>query len=198
MVFKVGITGGIGSGKSMVCKVLEIMGYPVYYSDERAKWLMENNPVIRRELIAAFGESAFLDQTLNRSYLAQLVFSDPEKRDTINAIVHPVVRADFANWCSEQTSAIVFQESALLFEIGGYRLMDFNVLVTAPEYDRIGRVMQRDLLLEDEVKARIANQLSDEAKIPLADVVIENGHGQQILPQIEQLIQTLQKRTLST
>lgn len=174
------------------------MGYPVYYSDERAKWLMENNPVIRRELIAAFGESAFLDQTLNRSYLAQLVFSDPEKRDTINAIVHPVVRADFADWCTEQTSRVVFQESALLFETGGYRLMDFNVLVTAPEYDRIGRVMQRDLLLEDEVKARIANQLSDTAKMPLADVVIENGHGQQILPQLEQLIQTLQQRTLST
>jgi dephospho-CoA kinase len=188
---RVGITGGIGSGKSLVCSALEAMGYPVYNSDLRARDLMESDSTIRKSLIEAFGPQAFAGETLNRSFLAEQVFRDPEKRRIINGIVHPVVRKDFARWADEQQSGIVFQESALLLETGGNRLLDYTVLVTAPVEERIRRVMQRDRIDEAAVRARIASQLSDEEKIPMADYVIENGSGSMVLPQINTLIDKL-------
>lgn len=194
---KVGITGGIGSGKSTVCAVLKEMGYPVYNSDERAKTIMETSPEVREQLIKTFGEQAFHDNQLNRPYLAQAIFNDPAKREQINTIVHPAVRADFQQWTTQQTSSIVFQESALLIETGGYRLLDFTVLVTAPEELRIKRVAKRDAADEDGVRSRINSQLPDEEKRKMADFVIVNDESSLLVPQINELIKELQKKQLS-
>ncbi|HLP55651.1 MAG TPA: dephospho-CoA kinase [Fluviicola sp.] len=192
---KVGITGGIGSGKSTVCAVLTEMGYPVYNSDERAKTIMETSPEVREQLIAAFGEETFHNNRLNRAYLAQLIFNDPVKREQINAIVHPAVRADFQQWAKKQKSAIVFQESALLIETGGYRLLDYTVLVTAPEELRIKRVLKRDVIVnEEDVRSRIQSQLSDEDKRKMADFVIENDEHELLVPQVNELLRKLLER----
>lgn len=189
--FNVGITGGIGSGKSTVCDILQAMNYPVYNSDQRAKELMESDPKIRQSLMDAFGEKVFDNGILNRSHLAKIIFNDPTKRDQINAIIHPAVRADFQNWSKQQTTAIVFQESALLFETGGYQLLDFNVLVVAPIEDRIQRVLKRDQTDLEAIQLRMNNQLADEEKIPLADFIIENGQHSVVLPQILLLLEKL-------
>ena len=192
---KVGITGGIGSGKSTVCAVLTEMGYPVYNSDERAKTIMETSPEVREQLIAAFGEETFHNNRLNRAYLAQLIFNDPTKREQINAIVHPAVRADFRHWATEQNSRIVFQESALLIETGGYRLLDYTVLVTAPEELRIKRVLKRDVIVnEEDVRSRIQSQLSDEDKRKMAGFVIENDEHELLVPQVNELLRKLLER----
>lgn len=189
--FNVGITGGIGSGKSTVCDILQAMNYPVYNSDQRAKDLMESDPQIRQSLIDAFGEKVFDHGVLNRSHLAKIIFNDPSKRDQINAIIHPAVRSDFQSWSKQQTTAIVFQESALLFETGGYQLLDFNVLVVAPIEDRIQRVLVRDQTDLEAIQLRMNNQLADEEKIPLADFIIENGQHSVVLPQILLLLEKL-------
>ncbi|MES2557624.1 MAG: dephospho-CoA kinase [Bacteroidota bacterium] len=188
---KVGITGGIGSGKSTVCAVLVAMGYPVYNSDERAKTIMETSPGVREQLITAFGEPTFENNQLNRTYLAQAIFNNPSKREQINAIVHPAVRADFQQWVIAQTSPIVFQESALLIETGGYRLLDYTVLVTAPEELRIQRVVKRDAADETAIRSRINSQLSDEEKRKSADFVITNDEQSLLLPQVNELLSLL-------
>jgi len=189
--FKVGITGGIGSGKSTVCAVLQAMNYPVYNSDQRAKELMESDPVIQQALIDTFGEKVVEKGTLNRSYLSKIIFSDPLQRERINNIVHPAVRADFISWSLRQNTAIVFQESALLFETGSYQLFDYNVLVVAPIEDRIQRVLLRDQTEREAIQLRMNNQLLDEEKMPLADFIIENSKQSVVLPQILQLLEEL-------
>jgi dephospho-CoA kinase len=188
---KVGITGGIGSGKSTVCAVLTAMGYPVYNSDERAKTIMETSPEVRQQLIAAFGEQTFHNNQLNRPFLAEAIFNNPAKREQINAIVHPAVRADFKQWTSAQTSSIVFQESALLIETGGYRLLDFTVLVTAPEELRLKRVLARDRADEEAIRSRIKSQLPDEEKRINADFVMVNDDQSLVVPQINELLKEL-------
>src|SRR3990167_5497792 len=143
---KVGITGGIGSGKSTVCAVLKAMGHPVYNSDERAKTIMETSSEVREQLISVFGEPTFENNQLNRPYLAQAIFNDPAKREQINAIVHPVVRTDFQQWANSQTSSIIFQESALLIETGGHRN---NKLKLVAYYFGSVMIMMIDGLLND-------------------------------------------------
>lgn len=191
---KVGITGGIGSGKSTVCAVLKEMGYPVYNSDERAKTIMETSPEVRKQLIAAFGEQTFLNNQLNRPFLAEAIFNDLAKREQINSIVHPAVRTDFQQWTAQQTSSIVIQESALLIETGGYRLLDFTVLVTAPEELRVQRALRRDAATnENDVRSRIKSQLSDEEKRKTADFVIVNDEQLLLVPQVNELITFIKK-----
>lgn len=182
--FKIGITGGIGSGKSIVSRVIRTLGYPVYDSDTRAKELMETNTEIREKLIEAFGEQSFHNDSINREYLAQRIFQHPSDREKINGIVHPVVRADFSKWATAQTSRFVFQESALLIETGGFRLLDVTILVVAPLEERIRRVAQRDNAPESAIRARIESQLSDSEKLPFAKYVIDNGGGQLVIPQV--------------
>ncbi len=168
------------------------MGYPVYNSDERAKTIMETSPEVRNQLIAAFGEQTFHSNQLNRPFLAQAIFNDPAKREQINAIVHPAVRTDFQQWATQQTSSIVFQESALLIETGGYRLLDFTVLVTAPEELRVQRVLRRDAATnENDVRSRINSQLSDEEKRKNAVFVIMNDEQSLLVPQINELLKKL-------
>lgn len=180
----IGITGGIGSGKSIVSKVLQLMGYPVYASDQRAKDLMHENKTLVNGLKALFGEEAYIHSTLNRSYLAAQIFKDDSKRIAMNQLVHPAVREDFRNWVNQQQSPLVFQESALLFETGNAAAFDAVLLVTAPEEVRMQRVKKRDLLSDDQVRARFDAQMPEEEKIKRTNYVIQNSGHQLLVPQI--------------
>lgn len=188
---KVGITGGIGSGKSMIGKVLTVLGYPVYYSDKEAKTLMNENEELKKELIAIFGEQAYVKNELNRPFLAQCIFSDPSLKDKMNALVHPKVRQRFNQWVSQQKAPIVFNEAAILFETGSYKQFDYTILVVADEELRIHRVQQRDQMNREEVLARMKNQWSDNDKVPLASFIIDNNANSLIVPQVLKVISTI-------
>jgi dephospho-CoA kinase len=171
----VGITGGIGSGKTSVIKKFEEIGVPIYIADERAKQLMQSSQVIKNKIIDTFGEDAYTNQgVLNRSYLAHKVFVDSDKLKALNAIVHPEVRKDFNKWVSEQHSAYVLYESALIFEHQQEGSFDTIILVTAPLEQRINRVMKRSQMSREEVIQRINKQLSDEEKAKKSDIIVEN------------------------
>ena len=187
----VGITGGIGSGKSSVCNVIEELGYPVYIADSAAKRLMQTDQGLIESISSEFGGSIYREGALDRTALAKVVFNASEKLQKLNALVHPVVAKDFEAWCQMQINEIVFKEAAILFETGGYKLVDKTVLVYAPEQDRISRVINRDNVTRDEVLARMKHQWTDERKIPLADHVIENYNGHLLIPQVIKLIKDL-------
>ena len=170
----VGLTGGIGSGKSTIAEYFKALGIPVYSSDARAKDLMESNGQLKVELIRLFGDKAYVNDCLNRTYIAELVFSNPELLDRLNTLVHPVVQADFMAWANLQNAPYVIQEAAVLFENGGYKNFDYTILVKAPLEERVRRVMVRDGVSREAVLSRIQNQRSDAQKEPLADFVIEN------------------------
>lgn len=188
---KIGITGGIGAGKTMVCSILENMGFPVYYSDEEAKKIVDSDPEIRRKLIDLLGSKVYSHKGLNRKFLADKIFKDDELREQVNAIIHPQVRSYFKIWADHQTTSIVFNEAAILFETGAYKNFDRMILITAPEELRIERVMNRDKVSKEEVISRLEKQWKDEQKIPLADFVIIND-GQPLLEQVVAIIDQLQ------
>jgi dephospho-CoA kinase len=190
---KVGITGGIGSGKSIVGKILEVMRFPVYYSDERSKEIVNTNSFVRQNLIKLMGENVYLNNQLNAPFLAKKIFEDDTIRLKVNEIIHPIVRQAFADWAETQNSSIVFNEAAILFETGAYQLMDATVLVTAPLELKINRVRERDRCSKEQVLERISKQWDDEQKIPLADFVLINDDIQPLLNQIEILIFQLYK-----
>lgn len=185
---KIGITGGIGSGKTVVGRILEALHYPVYYSDERSKEIVDTDPVIRGELIKLLGTEVYLGDKLNRPFLAEKIFKDNSIRLKVNAIIHPQVRKAFAEWAENQKSELVFNEAAILFETGAYKLMDANILVSAPEEVKIHRVMLRDKIAKEVVLERMSNQWTDEQKIPMADFVIINDDVQPLLKQVENTI----------
>lgn len=195
MAFTVGITGGIASGKTIVAKIFEILGYPVYYSDIRAKDLMNEDVVIKQGLRFLFGDEVYVNDTLNRPYLAEKIFNSPSLREKVNSIVHPVVRKDFEIWTAQQNSLLVFQESALLFETESYKSFDAVILVVADENLRIQRIVERDNISNEEAIKRIQAQLPDSEKRKRTKWVVENNEKQfvtqQILKLIEQLIAEL-------
>ena len=170
----VGLTGGIGSGKTTVAKAFEALGIPIYIADDEAKSLMNTSKVIKRKLIALFGEVAYKDNKLNRPYLAKAIFNDKALLEKMNAIVHPKVGKHFIKWKNKQKAAYVIKEAAILFENGSYKNYDYIITVTAPEKTRIERVLKRDNASVDKVKAIIANQWQDEEKVKLSDFVIVN------------------------
>lgn len=184
-MLKIGITGGIGSGKSTVCRVFSVMGIPVFEADKVARKLMDTDEEIHEKLVRLFGAAVYLpDQTVNRKYLAGIVFKDPSLLTKLNEIVHPVVRKTFFDWCEKQESPYIIHEAAILFESGFYKMMDKTITVVTSEDERIRRVMKRDGITMELVKERIKNQLSDEERIKLADFVIGNNDDQLIIPQI--------------
>lgn len=197
MKVRVGLTGGIGSGKSFVAQVIEKMGYPVYYSDTASKELVDSDPEIREALIALLGSEAYTDNGLNRSLLAARIFQSDALREKVNAIIHPRVRQYFDQWAAQVTSDIVFNEAAILFETGAYRNFTAMILVTAPEAMRVERVMKRDGSREDEVRQRMSKQWSDEQKMELAQHVIHND-GRPLLIQIEKIMDQLEEIHQST
>lgn len=187
----IGITGGIGSGKSIVAKILHEMGYPVYSSDQRAKDLMHEDASIVAGLKELFGEEAYVNQELNRSYIAAQIFKDESKRVAMNNLVHPAVRKDFKEWVERQNSPLVFQESALLFETGNYRSFDAVFLVSAPEEIRMKRVKERDHLSDEQVLSRFKAQMPEEEKRRLTNYVIDNSGNEFLIPQILKLIKEI-------
>ncbi|NQX76158.1 dephospho-CoA kinase [Gilvibacter sp.] len=174
-MISVGLTGGIGSGKTTVARFFEAIGIPIYFADDRAKALMVEDQELIASIKALLGDQAYTyDGRLNRAYIASQVFNDAKLLEALNALVHPAVGKDFKQWAQAQQSPYVIKEAAILFENGSYTHSDANILVTAPESIRLERVMSRDGASEEAVRARMQHQWPDEQKIPLADYVIEN------------------------
>ncbi|MGK6351228.1 dephospho-CoA kinase [Parapedobacter sp. DT-150] len=185
---KVGITGGIGSGKSVVCQILKVLGIPVFDADQEARRLMIADTSLVQAVQAAFGEEAYQqDGSLDRAYLAARVFNDSDQLKRLNALVHPVVIQAGEEWADKQDAPYTVKEAALLFESGSYKLNAYTILVTAPEAIRVKRVMQRDGVTADQVKARMERQWSDDQKKHLADFIIVNDDAQALIPQVLEL-----------
>jgi dephospho-CoA kinase len=170
----IGLTGGIGSGKTTVAQLFSELGVPIYIADTEAKKLMDSSKVIRRKLVALLGEDAYSGTKLNRKFVADKIFNDKFLLDAVNAVVHPKVAAHFKKWVSKQKATYVIKEAAILFENGSYKDCDMVILVTAPKQMRINRVMARDNTSKAEIEQRMNNQWSDEKKLKLADIIIEN------------------------
>ncbi|WP_293954914.1 MULTISPECIES: dephospho-CoA kinase [unclassified Sphingobacterium] len=190
---KIGITGGIGSGKTFICKLFKAMAVPVYNADEEAKKLMNTDIRIKERLIAEFGAETYPDGKLDRAFLAQRIFSDSAKLELVNGIIHPIVIQEAKEWAAQQKSRYTLKEAALLFESGSYKDLDYTILVTAPLSVRIQRVIKRDKVTEGQVMERINKQLSDEEKLKLADFVIVNDGTTPLLPQVWNLHQKFLK-----
>ena len=189
---KIGLTGGIGSGKTSIAQILAAMSYPVYYSDQRAKFLSDENPAIRNGLFDLFGDEAYIDGTLNRVFVSERIFSNPDLRLKVNEIIHPIVRKDFDDWAAQQTSSLIFNEAAILFETGAYQQFDAVLLVCAPEAVRIQRVMLRDHCSKASVEERIQSQWTDAQKRSLTKYCVENDGRQPILIQLEKILKELE------
>ena len=184
-MIKVGITGGIGSGKTTICHFFELLDIPVFTADTQAKRLMVTSPDIKNRLISILGKDIyFKDQSLDRKKIAKLIFNSPDLLSKINALVHPAVQKEFEKWCVKQNSHYVLFEAAILFECGLYKKMDINVLITASEENRINRVIIRDNISKKEVKSKIAKQWKDEKKEGYADYIIHNDNRELLIPQL--------------
>jgi len=187
----VGLTGGIGSGKSTTAAYFSELGIPCYIADDRAKELMTSSITIQQAIINEFGAESYINGNLNRPFLASIVFKDSGLLATLNAIVHPAVASDFRSWLLEQNSIYVIKEAAILFENGGAKLCDQVILVTAPKEIRVQRVIDRDKCTKEDVLERMSKQWSDAKKKPLADYIIENIEWKETSKQIEVLHQKL-------
>ncbi|HIZ32471.1 MAG TPA: dephospho-CoA kinase [Candidatus Bacteroides merdigallinarum] len=193
MAIKIGITGGIGSGKSVVAKLLAWMGIPVYQTDAEAKRLMLSDADIRRELTALVGSNAYNEKGLNKALLASYVFGNPEHTRQVNAIVHPKVRHDFRKWAGDNGRMMVALESAILLEAGFRNEVDKVVMVYAPQEVRIERAIRRDSATREQIEKRIRSQMSDESKREAADFVIVNDGETPLIPQVLSLISSLSR-----
>lgn len=183
-MIKVGLTGGIGSGKTTVATIFKTLGIPIYEADKEARRLMETNNEIISALIQKYGQEIYINNKLNKTLLSEIIFKNSDQLKHVNQIVHPVVRDDFMRWSEEQKAPYVIEEAAILFESGSDSVMDFVITVTAPESTRIERVKERDNLDKKQIIARINNQLPEETKVSWADFVIYNDNEQLIIPQI--------------
>lgn len=195
-MLKIGITGGIGSGKSTACKVFEILGIPVFYADDVAKQIMVIDPLLKSQVKETFGEESYLeDGSVNRKYLAQIVFNNEQELQKLNKLVHPAVFRAFDNWALGLTSKAPYlvKEAALLFESDSYKMCDQNILVTAPLEVKINRVMQRDHVNREEVEARMSKQWTDEEKIKFANFIIYNDEQHSVISQVLELHEIFRK-----
>lgn len=185
MAVTVGITGGIGSGKTTVCNVFRLLGVPVFEADAVAKKLVDTNKKIRTGLTDLYGPGIYTPNNgIDRKKLAAIIFNDDLQLKKVNALIHPVVREEFRNWLKKQDAPYVIHEAAILFESGFYKMMDFTILVSAPEKMRIGRVTKREGSTPEQVKERMAKQWSDEEKRKLATTEIVNDNRELIIPRI--------------
>jgi dephospho-CoA kinase len=191
---QVGVTGGIGAGKSMVCRIFKVLGIPVYDADSRAKQLMQESGTLRDKIIDSFGVQSYHDGKLNRTHLANLVFSDPKKVQQLNALVHPEVGRDFANWARlhEPRSPYVIKEAALLIESGSFEQLDFLIVVLAPIDLRIERTLNRDPHRDrNQVESIISKQIDDPERIKAADYLLHNDERIPVIQQVLELHQSL-------
>lgn len=183
-MLKVGVTGGIGSGKTTVCKIFETLGIPVYAADERAKALMQTDQTLIRSIKEIFGDAAYQSGRLNRAFIAAQVFESKPLLAQLNSIVHPAVAQDVLRWMQQQEGKpYMIEEAALLFESGSYKHFDKIITVVAPLSDRIARLKKRDMATDEQITARMNNQMSDEEKIKLSDFIIYNDMQHRLIEQ---------------
>lgn len=194
----VGLTGGIGSGKTTVAKEFKKLGVPIYIADDEAKKLMNTSKVIKRKLVELFGEEAYINEELNRPYLAKIIFNDESYLQKMNAIVHPRVAKHFEKWVKKQDSPYIIKEVAILFENGSYKHCDFIITVTAKIQTRIERLLKRDNTTVSKIEAIMKNQWQDDKKIALSDFVIKNNVLEDTVKQVQethnQLLNSIYKR----
>lgn len=189
---RVGITGGIGSGKTTACHIFEALGIPVYYADYWAKWLLENDPTLQKKVIALFGENAYINGKYNKALIAEIVFKTPQKRSELNAIAHPAVEQHSIEWHNQQRNVpYTLKEAALIVESGGHQWLDALIVVTAPEEIRINRIIQRDGITREAALQRMATQLPESEKIKYANFLIYNDGQKLLLPQVWSIHQKL-------
>lgn len=193
----VGLTGGIGSGKTFVSSLFQELGVPVYISDIEAKKLMHTQADVMKAIVKLFGKNAYEQGVLNRKFIASQVFVDKDKLEKLNAIVHPAVSHHFKNWYKEQKSDFVIKESAILFETKGNEYCDAVILVIAPEEVRISRVLERDKTTANEIRNRMNNQKADDEKIPLSDYIISNIDREETKNKVKEIYQLLSEQATS-
>lgn len=194
-MLKIGITGGIGSGKTTVCKVFQLLGVPVYYADEEAKKLLDADPDVKKSIVKTFGTDVTDDKGLiDRKKLASLVFNNKENLEKLNNIVHPAVANHFELWLQKNNTAkYILKEAAILFESGAYKMTDKVITVTAPLELKISRAMQRDKADRATIEQRIQNQISDEEKTKRSQFIIQNDELHLLIPQVIDIHQQLMK-----
>ncbi len=183
-MLKIGLTGGIGSGKSVVAQMFAVLGIPVYYADKASKRLMVEDEQLKSAIKHHFGESAYVGGVLNRKFLAELVFKDAEKLTLLNSLVHPATLTDASTWMQKQHAPYIIKEAALIFESGSNKSLDYVIGVDTPEEVRIKRVMARDNVPASQVKERMNKQMDEREKLRLCDYVIVNNEHQLIIPQV--------------
>ena len=183
-MLRIGLTGGIGSGKSTVARIFEVLGIPVYKADDEAKRLMTEDVTLRSNIISSFGEASYTNDILNRKYLSEQVFNDSEKIKLLNSLVHPATLKDAAEWMEKQKAPYVIKEAALIFESGSEKMLDYVIGVKAPLALRIERTIKRDNVTSERVQARIDLQMDEEEKLHLCDYIIVNDEKQMLIPQV--------------
>jgi dephospho-CoA kinase len=195
-MLKLGVTGGIGSGKSVICKILECFGIPIFRADDEGRRLLLENAGIQKQVVQLFGNNILKNGKPDPKKIASIVFNNPDKLKKLNNIIHPAISNAFFKWSSEfQSANCVVEEAAILFESGAEKNLDTVLLVTAPEELKIRRVMQRDNITETEIKKRMKFQWSDEKKIPKADFVLFNEENTLLTPQVIGILRKLHPET---
>ena len=181
---RIGLTGNIGSGKTIIASCFEVLNIPVFNTDNVAKLLMNNDVNLKQSLIAEFGKEVFLNNELNRKYLSKLAFNDDLVLKRLNALVHPVIQEDFEKWSIQQSGPYIIKEAAILFESNTYQSLDAIICISCPEEIRLKRILKRDDLSEKEVRQRMSHQWAEKKKISLSDYVITNDNTCLVMPQI--------------
>ncbi len=192
-MLKVGLTGGIGSGKSLVAEVFRLLGVPVLHADDTAKYLMENDEKLKQAIAQVFGSEVYQNGRLNRPFLASVVFNDKEKLEQLNSLVHPATIAYSNQWAAVQNADYIIKEAAIFFESGSYKEMDKMIGVYAPYELRLQRTMQRDKVSEEEVKKRMDKQMNEEEKMSRCDYIIKNDGTVSVIEQVLKLHDTLKQ-----
>ena len=186
-MLRIGITGGIGSGKSTVAGIFSVLGIPVYNADNASKRLMAEDENLKKNIISSFGESSYVNGTLNRKYLAAQVFNDSKKLILLNSLVHPATISDARQWMDQQKSVYVIKEAALIFESGSEKYLDYVIGVQSPSELRIERAMKRDNVTREEIEARMKLQMDEDEKMKRCNFIIVNDEQQMLIPQVNSL-----------
>ncbi|MDB5209124.1 MAG: dephospho-CoA kinase [Flavisolibacter sp.] len=195
MTLKIGLTGGIGSGKTTIAKIFELLNVPVYYADAASKRLYKIDKELMQKMKQHFGDDIYNKDELDRTKLASLVFNDPQKLELLNSLVHPPTIRDAVEWMNQQTTQYIIKEAALLFESGSNAGLDYVIGVYAPQDIRIKRVMERDNATQEEVLNRMARQMDEETKMKLCDFVITNNEQELVIAQVMELDRKIKKLT---